>query len=171
MTQQIEAGMHEQPVEPRIEAIRVAQPGQAPPGANETLLDRVARELRVPEDQPVRRVQPRDQPADEHVEGVMIASHRPVHELSLVHGGPPGCCAAIRSRSDGMAAIFWQEVPGGRNRGQTALAATRSSGAGVAGSAAWASAAGSSARQSASAVKPSYPRAIANSSASDQAAP
>jgi hypothetical protein len=35
--------MDEEPVEPGIEPIRVAQPGKALPGPNETLLDRVAR--------------------------------------------------------------------------------------------------------------------------------
>ena len=49
-------------------------------------LDRVSRELGVPEDQAGRRVQPRDQPAGEDGEGVMIASHRSLDELSLVHG-------------------------------------------------------------------------------------
>ena len=103
VTEEIKAGMNEEAVEPGVEPVRVAQPGKALPGPDETLLDRVARELRVPKDQPGRRVQPRDRPADEHGEGVMIALRRPVHELSLVHGGPPGSGTAIRSRSHGMA--------------------------------------------------------------------
>ena len=103
VTEEIKAGMNEESVEPGVEPVRVAQPGKALPRPDKTLLDRVARELRVPKDQPGRRVQPRDRPADEHGEGVMIAMRRPVHELSLVHGGPPGSGAAIRSRSHGMA--------------------------------------------------------------------
>src|SRR6188508_3729639 len=123
--------MHEEAVEPCVEPLRIAQPGEALPGPDEALLDRVARELRVPEDQPGRRVQPRDRPADEHGEGVMIASSRTVHEFSLVHGGPPGSGAATWSRSDGMAAKSGCEVPDRMKRpGQAAPAATRSSGAG-----------------------------------------
>ena len=60
--------------------------GQVPPGAEQRVLDRVARELRVPEDEASRGVQPRDGRPDEHGEGVMIASPRPLHEPSLVHG-------------------------------------------------------------------------------------
>ena len=121
VTEEIKAGMHEEPVEPGVEPVRVAQPGKALPRPDKTLLDRVARELRVPKDQPGRRVQPRDRPADEHGEGVMIALRRPVHELSLVHGGPPGSGAAIRSRSHGMAPNCGHEVPVGHaGRGQAA---------------------------------------------------
>jgi hypothetical protein len=42
----------------------------------------------VPEDQSGGRVQPRDEQAGEHREGVMIASLRPLDEFSLVHGPP-----------------------------------------------------------------------------------
>ena len=50
----------EQSVEPGVEPVRVTKPGQVTPGANEGVLDRVARELRVPEDEARGRVQPRD---------------------------------------------------------------------------------------------------------------
>ena len=49
-----------QSMEPRIETVRVAQARQVAPGADECLLDRVARELAVTEDEPGGRVQPRD---------------------------------------------------------------------------------------------------------------
>ena len=49
---------------------------------------RVSRELLVPEDQAGRRVQPRDEHAGKHGEGVMIASLCSLDELSLVHGPP-----------------------------------------------------------------------------------
>ena len=75
-------------MQPRLEAIRIAEGRQAAPGADEALLDRVSRELRIPEDQAGRPVQPRDEPAGEHGEGVMIASHRSLDEFSLVHDHP-----------------------------------------------------------------------------------
>ena len=85
-------------MEPGLEAIRIAEGGQVPPGADESLLDRVSRELGVPEDEAGRRVQPRDEPAGEDGEGVMIASHRSLDELSLVHGPTFGTGAAWSSR-------------------------------------------------------------------------
>ena len=53
----IEAGIHEESVEPGIEPVRITKPGQVSPGANQGVLDRVARELRVPEDEARGRVQ------------------------------------------------------------------------------------------------------------------
>ena len=81
--------------EPGLEAIRIAKRRQVPPGPDESLLDRVSRELGVPEDQAGGRVQPRDERAGEHGEGVMIASLRSLDELSLVHGSPfvPARCS------------------------------------------------------------------------------
>ena len=76
-------------MQPGVEPIRVAQTREIAPGADEGLLDRVARELRVPEDEAGRRVQPRDGQVDEHAEGVMIASPCPDDETSLVHVPPP----------------------------------------------------------------------------------
>ena len=52
------------------------------------ILDAVARELGVPEDQPGGRVQPRDGIAGQRREGVMIALLRPLDEVSLVHDSP-----------------------------------------------------------------------------------
>ena len=54
----VEAAVHEESVEPGIEPVRVTKPGQVPPGSNEGVLDRVARELRVPQDESRGRVQP-----------------------------------------------------------------------------------------------------------------
>jgi hypothetical protein len=73
-------------VEPGIEAVRIAQPGQVPPGSDEGVLDRVSRELAVPEDQAGGSVQPRDGRAGQHREGVMIALPRSLDETSLIHG-------------------------------------------------------------------------------------
>ena len=70
----------------RSDPDREASEGSARLG--ESILDRVSRELVVPEDQAGRRVQPRDEHAGKHGEGVMIASLRSLDELSLVHGPP-----------------------------------------------------------------------------------
>ena len=74
--------------EPGLEAIRIAERRQVPPGSEEALLDRVSRELVVPEDQSGRRVQPRDEQAGKHGEGIAIASLCSLDELSLVHVHP-----------------------------------------------------------------------------------
>jgi len=86
----VEAGIHGESVEPGPEPVRVAQPGQVPPGSDHRILDGVARELRVPEDEPGSRVQPREGDVHERDEGVMIASLRSLDESSLVHGHPFG---------------------------------------------------------------------------------
>ena len=84
----VDAGSEDQAVQPRLEAIGIAQARQTAPGGKEPFLDRVSRELVVPEDQSGRRVQPRDERAGKRGEGVMIASPRPLDELSLVHDHP-----------------------------------------------------------------------------------
>src|SRR5690242_12026606 len=73
-------------MQPGVEPLRVAETGHITPGPDGGLLDRVARELRVAEDQPGSRVQPREAHVEQGREGVMIASPRPLHETSLVHG-------------------------------------------------------------------------------------
>src|SRR3954452_16161689 len=73
-------------MEPGVETVRVTKAWQIAPGADGCLLDRVTRELRVAEDQPGRRVQPRETHVEQGREGVMIASPRSLHECSLVHG-------------------------------------------------------------------------------------
>ena len=87
-SQDVDAGADDEAAEPGFEAIRIAKRREVPPGSDEALLDRVSRELVVPEDQAGRRVQPRDEHAGKHGEGVMIASLRSLDELSLVHGPP-----------------------------------------------------------------------------------
>ena len=86
----VEAGIHGESVEPGPEPVRVAQPGQVPPGSDHRILDGVARELRVPEDEPGSRIQAREGGVHERDEGVMIASLRSLDESSLVHGHPFG---------------------------------------------------------------------------------
>jgi hypothetical protein len=79
----ITAGVEEDPVQPRVEAIDVAQAGQVPPAADERLLDGILCPVRVLEDESGRRVQPTARGASQHREGVMIAPARPLHEVSL----------------------------------------------------------------------------------------
>jgi len=83
---EIETRMDGQAVEPGIESVRVAQPGQIPPCSNEGILDRVSRELAVPKDQSSGCVQPREGSAGDRGEGVMIAPSRSLDETTLVHG-------------------------------------------------------------------------------------
>ena len=80
--------MDDEPAKPGVEPVWIAKRRQGPPGADEAILDPVARELRVPEDQPGSRVQPRDGVAGKRREGVMIALLRPLDEVSLVHDSP-----------------------------------------------------------------------------------
>ena len=71
-----------------LEAIGIAQRGKTTPCGKEPFLDRVSRELVVAEDQAGSSVQPRDERAGKRSEGLMIASLRPLDELSLVHHHP-----------------------------------------------------------------------------------
>src|SRR6185369_362558 len=82
----VETRIDGQAMEPGVEPIRVPKAGQGATCPDQRLLDRVARELRVPEDEACGRVQPRECRVDESGKGVMIALPRPLDELSLVHG-------------------------------------------------------------------------------------
>jgi hypothetical protein len=82
----VEARVDGQAVDPGVEPVRLAEATQVAPGTEQAILDGIARELAVPEDQAGSRVQPRDRPTDELGEGVMIALPRQIHEPSLVHG-------------------------------------------------------------------------------------
>ena len=96
----IDAGVNDELAQPGVELVGVAKRWQVSPGADETILDRVARELRVPEDQASCRVQPRDGRAGERGEGVMIATLCSFDEVSLVHHSP-------RSVRDRSVALTW----------------------------------------------------------------
>ena len=56
----VDRSVHRESVQPGVEVVRIAQPGQVAPGAHQGLLDGISREVRVPEDDPGDRVQPRD---------------------------------------------------------------------------------------------------------------
>ena len=85
-TSLVEAGIDSQSMQPGIEAVGVPKAREVPPGSDQPILDRVACKLGVPEDESGGSVQPHDGRASKLREGVMIASPRPLHEPSLVHG-------------------------------------------------------------------------------------
>ena len=85
-SREVETGIDGQLAKPGIEPVRVTQTGQVAPGPDEGVLDRVACELRVPEDETGGCVQPSQHWVDEQGEGVMIASLCPPDHVSLVHG-------------------------------------------------------------------------------------
>ena len=101
----VDAGVDDESMQPGVEPIGIAKLREIPPGSDQPLLDRVACELGVPEDEAGRLVQPHDGRAGELGEGVMIASPRPLHEPSLVHGRL-GCRLGPGGRaSQGMASV------------------------------------------------------------------
>src|SRR5689334_20362739 len=61
-TYEVKTCVGEQPLQPGIEPVRIAETGQVAPGADQRLLDGVARELAIAEDQAGGRVQPREAP-------------------------------------------------------------------------------------------------------------
>src|SRR4029079_10297212 len=79
----IDAGVDEEPVEPGVETVGIAQRGQITPGPDERVLHGVPGPFEVPEDEPRGRVQPGDRGACQLGEGVMIAVPRSLHEVSL----------------------------------------------------------------------------------------
>jgi len=72
----VETGIDGQSIDPGIEPVGISKLPEIPPGSDQPLLDRVACELRVPEDEASGPVQPHDGCAGELGEGVMIASPR-----------------------------------------------------------------------------------------------
>jgi hypothetical protein len=69
----LDGSVHGDSMQPGVPAVRIAQSGKVAPGAHQSLLDRVARKLRVPEDESGYRVQSRDGSSGQHGKGVMIA--------------------------------------------------------------------------------------------------
>jgi cold shock protein len=99
----VEAGVDGQSVEPGIEPIRVAQAREVMPGSEVGLLNRVPRELLVPEDEAGDSLQPRDGRAGQHGEGVMIAPPCPLDEFPLVHGHPRDAPHSVAFKGNGVA--------------------------------------------------------------------
>ena len=82
---EIQARVCDESMQPGVEPVGIAKSRQVPPGADESVLDRVACELGVPEDEASHLVQPHDRRAGEVREGVMIALRCSLDEMSLVH--------------------------------------------------------------------------------------
>lgn len=85
-TEDIEAGVDGQPMQPRIESIRVVQPGQVSPRVDEGVLDRVVGEFLIPKNEAGGGVEPGNGEVDEDREGIMVAFARPFDVGPLVHG-------------------------------------------------------------------------------------
>ena len=84
----VERGIHGEPMQPVVDAIWVAERREVAPRPDVGILDGVASELRVAQDQTGDRFEPADRRLDEVGEGVMIASPRSLHEFPLVHAHP-----------------------------------------------------------------------------------
>ena len=84
-SQEVETSVDDEAMQPGVEPVGISESRQLPPGADERLLDRVARELGVPENESGGSVQPREGWVDEPREGVGITPLRAIDELSLVH--------------------------------------------------------------------------------------
>jgi hypothetical protein len=76
-------GIHEEPVEPNLEALGITEPRQVPPREEECLLDGVLCQLDAPEDPVGDRVAPAAEKVDELGKGSFIAAPR-----SLDHPRP-----------------------------------------------------------------------------------
>src|SRR4029079_7775737 len=110
----VETGVDEQSMKPGVETVDVAQRRQVPPASDHRLLDGVSRELTIAEDQASGSVQPRDGPAGEHGEGVMIATVRSLDESSLVHGRLRTSARPRWPCSTSYGAVVIRIVPGER---------------------------------------------------------
>ena len=96
-------------MQPCVEAIRIAQARQVPPGPDERLLDGILRPVGIAKHESSGGVQATDRGACERGEGVMIAPLCPFHEVSLhaATGWDATGVAALLS----MAAGDWLTVP------------------------------------------------------------
>jgi succinyl-CoA synthetase beta subunit len=81
----IDAGIDDQPMQPRVEAFGIPQRRQITPSPDECVLHRVLGGLGIPEHEPGGAIQTGDRGACQLGEGVMIALPRSVHEISLHH--------------------------------------------------------------------------------------
>ena len=77
------AGVDEEPAEPRLEAVRVAQPGQLSPGMDERFLDSILGPLPIAEDEAGDRVEAVAGSHRKGLEGLVIATLRRFHDIAL----------------------------------------------------------------------------------------
>src|SRR5258705_9825630 len=90
-------GANEQPIQPGVEAVRIAQTRKVTPRAQECLLDCVFRAVRITENEPSRRIEATQAGSRENSEGVMIALLCPLNDISL-HACLTDSCARRLSR-------------------------------------------------------------------------
>lgn len=98
----VERAVDQQAEEPGIEPVRVTKPGQVSPGTDERVLDRVARELRVPEDEARGSIEAGGRRRGEQGEGVVIAPRCPLDERPSVH------CPSPSARHGGRVRRVWR---------------------------------------------------------------
>ena len=91
----VEAGVHEEPMQPGVEAVGITKPRQVAPRPHERVLDRVAREFAVPKDEACGTVETGRSRRCKQGEGVVIASPRPLDELPSLHGPSPNVPADV----------------------------------------------------------------------------
>ena len=86
----------EQPVQPRLEAVWVTQAREVAPRTQVRVLDCVARQLVVAQDQPGDGLESGDRRVHQCGERVVITPSRSLDKIPLVHGHPrPGPSAAF----------------------------------------------------------------------------
>ena len=102
-THLIGARVHQESMQPRVEAIGIAEGRKVAPGTEEGVLDGVRRPIRVPEDEPGCGVETSDRGACQLGEGVMIALPRTLHEFSPHAHSPQAVARLGRPRSLSMA--------------------------------------------------------------------
>src|SRR4051794_14804870 len=69
------AGIHDEPAQPSVEAIRVTQPGDLAPCPDERLLGCILGAVGVVEDEAGEGVEASGRHSDEHREGIVVAAH------------------------------------------------------------------------------------------------
>jgi hypothetical protein len=82
---EIETSIHGEPVQPGVESVRIAEPGQVAPRPDVRFLHGITSEVVIAKDEPGHRLESRDRTAQEHGEGVVVASPRSLDEFSLAH--------------------------------------------------------------------------------------
>ncbi len=111
---EVETRMRQESMQPGVEPVRVAKPGQIAPRADEGVLDGVARELRITDHEPRGPIQADRRATRERGEGVVIAPSRLLDEASLVHRSPR--CSAPTWRLSTYGAVVVRIVPGPSSR-------------------------------------------------------
>ena len=82
-TELVHAGVDEEPPQPRVEPVRVAEPGQVAPRAGERLLDGVLRPLGVARDEAGHGVEARERAGGKARERLAVPSPCPHHQVPV----------------------------------------------------------------------------------------